>query len=435
MTEINIYSSITQSITNDIALFKNNEKSKEDFNKDLIIKMSLLLNLSKELESKNETLLKNQEKEIERLLREDEEKKILFPKNKRDPLESSDDENDEEDYILNILTNPILQVYIPMGQISFSLEDTILVKHKGKLIIDENLINKKKELNEDNENNIIDLSFEEPIIILDNKKNDNEKDYISLLSNNDDDLNNNFDNKDNINLKDLESDDPIIFLNDKNKNDIPYIQTKKNYTISLNNDFKKIEKYSQGDFVILNNNSYFKLPLKIYDFYIKQMHLTYLNKMFEIYNKIKTKSEIAKYCEEKMFLNLTKIYLLQGGISDKKIYEDTLRNLVYKGENCDFESFLNCFLKILKLEDDNLIIKYKFLLYILVDENKEKITLNQLKQYCNEILKCKMVYDEDIYDEIRTKIINKYNSLYKGEYQVFSLRNIFLILETFFENK
>ena len=435
MTEINIYSSITQSITNDIALFKNNEKSKEDFNKDLIIKMSLLLNLSKELESKNETLLKNQEKEIERLLREDEEKKILFPKNKRDPLESSDDENDEEDYILNILTNPILQVYIPMGQISFSLEDTILVKHKGKLIIDENLINKKKELNEDNENNIIDLSFEEPIILLDNKKNDNEKDYISLLSNNDDDLNNNFDNKDNINLKDLESDDPIIFLNDKNKNDIPYIQTKKNYTISLNNDFKKIEKYSQGDFVILNNNSYFKLPLKIYDFYIKQMHLTYLNKMFEIYNKIKTKSEIAKYCEEKMFLNLTKIYLLQGGISDKKIYEDTLRNLVYKGENCDFESFLNCFLKILKLEDDNLIIKYKFLLYILVDENKEKITLNQLKQYCNEILKCKMVYDEDIYDEIRTKIINKYNSLYKGEYQVFSLRNIFLILETFFENK
>jgi len=435
MTEINIYSSITQSITNDIALFKNNEKSKEDFNKDLIIKMSLLLNLSKELESKNETLLKNQEKEIERLLREDEEKKILFPKNKRDPFESSDDENDEEDYILNILTNPILQVYIPMGQISFSLEDTILVKHKGKLIIDENLINKKKELNEDNENNIIDLSFEEPIIILDNKKNDNEKDYISLLSNNDDDLNNNFDNKDNINLKDLESDDPIIFLNDKNKNDIPYIQTKKNYTISLNNDFKKIEKYSQGDFIILNNNSYFKLPLKIYDFYIKQMHLTYLNKMFEIYNKIKTKSEIAKYCEEKMFLNLTKIYLLQGGISDKKIYEDTLRNLVYKGENCDFESFLNCFLKILKLEDDNLIIKYKFLLYILVDENKEKITLNQLKQYCNEILKCKMVYDEDIYDEIRTKIINKYNSLYKGEYQVFSLRNIFLILETFFENK
>ena len=435
MTEINIYSSITQSITNDIALFKNNEKSKEDFNKDLIIKMSLLLNLSKELESKNETLLKNQEKEIERLLREDEEKTILFPKNKRDPFESSDDENDEEDYILNILTNPILQVYIPMGQISFSLEDTILVKHKGKLIIDENLINKKKELNEDNENNIIDLSFEEPIIILDNKKNDNEKDYISLLSNNDDDLNNNLDNKDNINLKDLESDDPIIFLNDKNKNDIPYIQTKKNYTISLNNDFKKIEKYSQGDFVILNNNSYFKLPLKIYDFYIKQMHLTYLNKMFEIYNKIKTKSEIAKYCEEKMFLNLTKIYLLQGGISDKKIYEDTLRNLVYKGENCDFESFLNCFLKILKLEDDNLIIKYKFLLYILVDENKEKITLNQLKQYCNEILKCKMVYDEDIYDEIRTKIINKYNSLYKGEYQVFSLRNIFLILETFFENK
>ena len=32
MTEINIYSSITQSITNDVALFKNNEKSKSEFN-------------------------------------------------------------------------------------------------------------------------------------------------------------------------------------------------------------------------------------------------------------------------------------------------------------------------------------------------------------------------------------------------------------------
>ena len=60
MTEINIYTSITQSITNDVALFKNNEKSKSEFNKDLIIKMTLLLNLSKQLNSKNESLIKNQ---------------------------------------------------------------------------------------------------------------------------------------------------------------------------------------------------------------------------------------------------------------------------------------------------------------------------------------------------------------------------------------
>ncbi len=435
MTEINIYTSITQSITNDVALFKNNEKSKSEFNKDLIIKMTLLLNLSKQLNSKNESLIKNQNEELEKKIKEEEEKRILHPKNKRDPFESSDDENDDEDYILNILINPTLQIYIPMAQTSYSLEDTILVKQKGKLIIDDNLINKKKELSEENDNNIIDLSFEEPIIILDNKQYDKEKDFINLL-NNDNDLNNNLDIRDNINLKDLKSEEPIIELDNKNKNDISNIQTKKNYTISFNNNSIKENKKNKDNYIILNNyNSKFKLPNKIYDYYCKQMNITYLNKMFEIYNKIKSKSDVAKYCEDKMFLNLTKIYLLKGGISDKKLYEDTLRNLVYKGENCDFESFLNSFLKILKLEDDNLIIKYKFLLYILVDENEEEITLNQLKQYCIEILKCKMIYDEDLYDEIRTKIINKYNSLYKGEYQVFSLRNILLILETFFENK
>ena len=436
MTEINIYSSITQSITNDVALFKNNEKSKSEFNKDLIIKMSLLLNLSKELKTKNESLIKNQKKELEKKFKEEEEKKVLHPKNKRDPFESSDEENNDEDYILNILINPTLQIYIPMAQTSYSLEDTILVKKKGKLIIDDNLINKKKELSEDFGNNIIDLSFEEPAIILDNKKIDNEKGFIDLLSNNDDDFNDNLDNRENINLKDLQSEDPVIPLENKNKNDISFVQTKKNYTISLNKVLNNEDFEMKNDFTILtNNNSLFKLPIKTYDYYYKQMHITYLNKMFEIYNKIKTKSDIAKYCEDKMFLNLTKIYLLKGGISDKKLYEDTLRNLVYKGENCDFESFLNCFLKILRLEDEQLIIKYKFLLYILADENKEEITLNQLKQYCNEILKCKMIYDEDLYNEIRTKIINKYNSLYKGEYQVFSLRNILLILETFFENK
>ena len=97
MTEINIYSSITQSITNDVALFKNNEKSKSEFNKDLIIKMSLLLNLSKELKTKNESLIKNQKKELEKKFKEEEEKKVLHPKNKRDPFESSDEENNDED--------------------------------------------------------------------------------------------------------------------------------------------------------------------------------------------------------------------------------------------------------------------------------------------------------------------------------------------------
>ena len=161
----------------------------------------------------------------------------------------------------------------------------------------------------------------------------------------------------------------------------------------------------------------------------------YLRKMLDNYTKIKTISDKTLYCEDKMFLNLTKIFLLKNGISEKKIYEDTLRNLVYKGNKCNFESFLSCFLKILKLSDDYSIIKFKFLLYLFLDENSEEINLNQLKQYYNEMLLNKLIYDEDICNDIAENLISKYNNLYKGNNNVFIVRNLLFVIESFFEHK
>ena len=328
-----------------------------------------------------------------------------------------------------------------MNQTSFSLEDNVLVNLKGKLIIDDNLINQKKEINEENDNIIFDLSFEEPVILSHIKKPENEIENNLIFNEKNID---NFELRDNLNLLDLNSNEPIVFLNDKNKNEISFIPNKRAFTISFKQTPNTLDKginsqrSTESNSIISVNNIYeseFKnhLSNKIFDYYNKQMHITYLRRLLDIYLKIKNKSNLASFCEERMFLNLTKMYLLKIGISDKKIYEDTLRNLVYKGEKCDFESFLNCFLKILKLEDENLIIKYKFLMYLISE--KDEVNLNQLKKYCNELIRSKLIYDEEIYNEIRTKIINKYNSLYKGEYQVFSLRNILLVLESIFENK
>ena len=177
------------------------------------------------------------------------------------------------------------------------------------------------------------------------------------------------------------------------------------------------------------------MSLKNYNYYTKHMNSFYLRKMLDNYNKIKSISQKTFLCEDKMFLNLTKISLLKRGISDKKLYEDTLRNLVYKGHQCNFENYLNCFLKILKLSDDNLIIKYKFLLYLMINDDDEKISLDQLKEYYNQMLTNKMIYDEDFCSDIAKNLVNKYNSLYRVNYTDFSVRNILLILETFFEHK
>ena len=435
MTDIKIYNSITQSITNDISLFKNKEQSQIEFNKQMIIKMCLLLNLSEELKNKNEKIKEIRKKEIERLLKLYEENKER-EKNKTNNTEideSSDEDNNDENYCLNVLENPTLQIYIPMNQTSYSLEDNIIIELNGKMIIDDNLINKKKVLDEESENNNIDLSFEEPVILSEYKfKNETETNFLNLI---DEFLEDNEFTK-NVNCTELNSDNPIVFINEKI--DISFAQQRKNYKIAFNekNNLNKENINSDNSLNNIYQNEFKNyLSLKTFEFYNKHMNITYLNKILGVYIKIKNKSDLSKYCEEKMFLNLTKIYLLKCGISDKTIYEDTLRNLIYKGGKYHFESFLNCFLKILKLTDDNLIILYKFLMYLLVNDDKEEINLKTLKQYCNEMITSKMVYDEELCDEIRKKIIKKYNALYKGEYQIFNIRNILIILETFFENK
>ncbi len=52
MTELDIFISLTQNLTSNIASFKSGEKSKNDFNKEIIIQVSLLLNIQNNLEKK-----------------------------------------------------------------------------------------------------------------------------------------------------------------------------------------------------------------------------------------------------------------------------------------------------------------------------------------------------------------------------------------------
>jgi hypothetical protein len=153
------------------------------------------------------------------------------------------------------------------------------------------------------------------------------------------------------------------------------------------------------------------------------------------YQKVKKNSENILVCEEKMFLNMIKVFILEMGISDRKIYEDTLRNLVYKKKNYDFENFLSCFAKILKLKDENSVIKYKFLLYVTIMGEEKRLNKNHLKKYF-ELIRCSKVYDEELCEDITENLILKYTSIYPGEkYISFPLERIMLLLETFFDNR
>lgn len=177
------------------------------------------------------------------------------------------------------------------------------------------------------------------------------------------------------------------------------------------------------------------LSKKLINYYLDEMNDNYLRYMLFHYQRIKRLSVESFICEEKMFLNLIKVFILELGISDRKIYEDTLRNLVYKKNNYDFENFLSCFMKILKLKDDNCIIKYKFLLYVTRMGEEKELNKQHLKKFF-ELIKLKRVYDEELCEDITNNLINRYMSIYPGErYIMFPLERIMLVLETFFDNK
>ena len=75
MTDVDLYNSLTQSLTSNISSFISGERNKNDFNKQMIIQVSLLLDIQNNLINKNQEIKKLQDIEIEKILKEEEKNK------------------------------------------------------------------------------------------------------------------------------------------------------------------------------------------------------------------------------------------------------------------------------------------------------------------------------------------------------------------------
>jgi hypothetical protein len=165
---------------------------------------------------------------------------------------------------------------------------------------------------------------------------------------------------------------------------------------------------------------------------------------------MKEQSELAFFCESKMFINTLKQFVLEIGISDKKMYDETLRGIIYLNDDYKFEEFLACFQKILKLKDDQLELKFKFLLAITNVNGDDVITRKQLNKFYM-MLRCKRIYDEEICEEIIEHLIERYATIHassmKGttstvvstaaaaSHLKMTYANMRLVLESFFVDK
>ena len=461
MTDLEIFYNLTNNLTKNLILFKNNEISNTKLNSSMFIIMSLLLKLKKNLNKKNTEIMKIHkialnfllEKENEKLKRIEQIKTINRNKkiyDKRIEIEILNEISEEETLQknkLNNLINPTLDFYIPFNILSLDYEK------------DFNSIN--NEINNNNEENKNKISnFEDFPIQKNDFSEEEKKSFINDLNNNfddDDDFNNNNflinENLDSISFTDkkIESSNINIineneenYFNNNNNNNSNSINNRntKNNSNEIENikEFEVIneEKFNSNLITKFEAQNLYKnefkniLSEKTFNYYINYMNFDYLKYMLVVYTKIKNKSMLMFMCEDKMFLNLIKIFILHVGISDKKTYEDILRNLVYK-TNISFENFLEIFLKILKMNEEFFINKMKFLLCLIDYDEKNIITLKQLFIFFN-FLKTKLLFDNEIYNDITNNLIPRYKILYSNfDGRTFNIKKIFIILETFFD--
>ena len=463
MTDLEIFYNLTNNLTKNLILFKNNEISNTKLNSSMFIIMSLLLKLKKNLNKKNTEIMKIHkialnfllEKENEKLKRIEQIKTINRNKkiyDKRIEIEILNEISEEETLQknkLNNLINPTLDFYIPFNILSLDYEKDF-----------NSINNENNNNNEENKNKI--SNFEDFPIQKNDFSEEEKKSFINDLNNNiddDDDFNNNNflinENLDSISFTDkkIESSNINIineneenYFNNNNNNNSNSINNRntKNNSNEIENikEFEIIneEKFNSNLITKFEAQNLYKnefkniLSEKTFNYYINYMNFDYLKYMLVVYTKIKNKSMLMFMCEDKMFLNLIKIFILHVGISDKKTYEDILRNLVYK-TNISFENFLEIFLKILKMNEEFLINKMKFLLCLIDYDEKNIITLKQLFIFFN-FLKTKLLFDNEIYNDITNNLIPRYKILYPNfDGKTFNLKKIFIILETFFENR
>ena len=428
-----IYRRLTENIQNKITNFKEGKTTKDKLNEQLTLNIVSLIKF----------IQKNEE-----------EKKRLEELNKNN--DNNEEENEDED-IDNEVNDTILDVFVPYSRLARSLQ----LKLESINIIDENQEFEKDFILEENDFIMNDSDNEENV---DKKKltnfiEDDEDDNI--ISNNINNNNMNFldESMSLMNMSlfnqpiDKDNYDPFSIgksgMNNLNKNNnnnninsIPLVENDNiiNNENSLNkkSNIDKIQynKKKEEEIKIAYNEFKNELKEKLIIETIKEMNIDYLRYMYAIYKKMKESCDNKELNEYKglKYINQFKSFVLEIGISDKKFYEQCIREIIYNKNIFEFSEFLECFRKLLNLKYDQTFLKYKFLFYITERKHEDYFEEEDLNRFYNLLQNCKKIYDPDIYTQIKQKLLIKYKKFFPKDTKFYT-RKLSLILEQFFDLK
>ena len=464
-----IYRRLTINMQNKMAKFRDGRSKKDNLNTQLIINISSLCKflrkneLEKIKEEEESIIRKNKKEELEIELekikkkmleqekldkKKEKEKAKNRNKNELNTKKLSEEmqklkkeKSEIEDKIKQIekeeterSNSTILDVFVPYSRL------TQFVKNKLESVNEE--IAEEEDEGDDN------LNFEGEQFDLNNSLEKNK--FSDLVANEDadDDLNANANTEflanDNMSISQSFYQKPIGF-DEFNNNDNELKLQKDSFSD------KELVKHTKTKEVVMPEinkeeelkqaNEEFKNFLKpkeikelVYD-----MSYDYIKYMKILYDKMKAKSEenineSNSQSKTLNFINQFKSFILDIGISDKKFYEQCIREIIYNKSELEFGEFLNCFKKLLNLKFDQIYLKYKFLLNIVEREDDEYFSDEELEKYFYLIYNCKKLNENEIQEEIRSKLLKKYRIYFPKSDKKYT-RKLSLVLEQFFDIK
>jgi hypothetical protein len=476
-----IYRRLTENIQNKMAKYKEGRSTKDSLNDQLVINISSLCRflrkreeekikedlerekrkiekdkLQLELDKIHKSMMEQEKKEKNMQKKSDRPKKktktkpklseeMLKLKNEKNQLEKKMKLIEEEE--LNDLNQTILDVFVPYSRLTKSLQlklesisNPIIEEEEGEkeISLDGEGINLDNSLDHEKIANLIaDEDAEEDALDADGDllmKNAN----TEYLTNDDLSISmslfnrplgfDDFDNNDNNILK-----KKPLPLNEKES-----IAPNRNTELNPEKISIRFEVNREEELKLANEEFKNILKPKVIKEIVNDMSYEYIKYMYILFQKMKKKSneeEIETNQSKSLnFINQFKSFILDIGISDKKFYEQCIREIIYNKNELEFGEFLECFKKLINLKFDQTFLKFKFLFHITEREEEEYFKKEELENYFNLLQKCKKLNEPEIIVEIRNKLIPKYKKVFPGNDKMYT-RKLSLVLEQFFDLK
>ena len=155
---------------------------------------------------------------------------------------------------------------------------------------------------------------------------------------------------------------------------------------------------------------------KSYKNYMKKMNYNYLDVM--LLNFFDLHSEFQKYNflqKEMVAMSFVKKFILNCGICNSKVYDNTIKAISTQKGTFNFENFLDCFTPILENRvDKGQTLKYKFLLSLVKNQNTQIVSMENYKVFCN-LIKGKSVFEEENCKKLSKNMVESFKNKFPRE--------------------